>query len=483
MPAIPALVGPSSTGDSRYADCERTVGFYLQKNDGPGAIAPWSLLPFPGLTSRAVAAIGGPGRALWAQDNRALRIASSRFYEVTSDYAHADKGGVAVDTNPAQMVSSGDAGGEVCSCSGGKVYIYNLLTNTLSAAIASLTGNQVGYLDGFFLALDQATSTLRISDLLNGLTWDPTQFVQRSTAPDRWQALLVCGTYIYLFGSETTDVLYDAGAFPFPFAVVAGGLILCGIAAPFSAADINGVPVWLARTADGQLSLVRGNGTGAPSRISTHAFEKALRGYGTVADAEASTFDYSGHSFYKLNFPTAGACWVYDDLTGALVEWPYWNAVKGVEEAHRANHHAYAFGKHFVDDRATGDLYTLDDGVWTDNGATRRWVRRFPFPVVNGGRSWITVPEFEVFCDVGIGNQNDPGSDPQMALRISRDAGNTWGNERTKSAGKVGKYGTRVRWQMLGRWRDGRGAGELIMTDPVRWQLHGGAFDPIGGTA
>lgn len=482
MPPLLSVVGPSSAVESRLADVERTVGFYLQQNEGPGQFSPWLLLPFPGLTSRAAAA-QGPGRALWAQDGRMLRLVGLTLSEVFTDYSETARGTVAVDANPAQMASSGDAGVQVGISSGGNVYMFNLNTNVLSAAIGSLTAHQIAYLQGYFLGLNRSTSTIRISNLLDGLTWDPTQFVQRTTAPDRWQAILVAGQYVYAFGSETTDIFYLSGAFPFPFAIVPGALLLAGVAAAWSPATVNGVPIWLGQSGAGTLSLLRGTGTAQPTRISTHAFEKALRGYSTVSDAEGSSFNYSGHSFYKLNFPTAKACWVYDDLTGQLTEWPYWNATTGAEEASRGSHHCYAFGRHFIDDRTKGNLYTLDDGVWTDNGATRRWLRRFPFPRLSPDGFWVFGKWLEIFADVGIGNQNDPGSDPKLALRISRDGGNTWGLERTVSAGKVGKYLSRIRFRMLGRWRDGRGAAEIVMTDPVRWQISGGAWDvEVGAT-
>lgn len=66
------------------------------------------------------------------------------------------------------------------------------------------------------------------------------------------------------------------------------------------------------------------------------------------------------------------------------------------------------------------------------------------------------------------------GSDPQIMLQVSRNNGNTFGKEKWKSIGKVGKYFTRVRWTRLGSAKDF--VFQLTMTDPVPFEIiHGAA--------
>lgn len=484
MPAFPTLVGPSASGVSRLANCERTAGFYLEKN-GPGSNFPWSLLPRPGLTLRGTVT-EGPGRGLWAQDGRCLRVAGYRLYEVSNVWAHTLIGSVNLDTKPAQLVSNGDAGREVLVKSGRKLYVFDLDTNLMSGPIqiggVDIAADFIGYLDNRFLALDADLSFLRCSALSNGTSWSALSVTQRSTAGDRWKSLLVCGAYIYLFGSETTDVYYDGADPPMPYIPVPGAVIPVGIAAGASAAVLQGVPIWLAQTAAGGMSLVKGNGTGLPTPISDAAFDTAVKGYSTVADAEASVLDYRGHALYTLSFPTDRATWVYDGTTGALVEWPYWNTTTGREEASVALHHASVFGSSICDDRRTGDLYAVDGAAYTDQGATIRRVRRVPIPKLTPENYWIFLQELELFMDPGIGLQTGQGVDPTVALRISRDGGQTWGHEITLSAGAVGEYFTRVFVSQLGRFRDGFGAVELVFTDPVPYRLHGGSFQAQRGT-
>ena len=63
------------------------------------------------------------------------------------------------------------------------------------------------------------------------------------------------------------------------------------------------------------------------------------------------------------------------------------------------------------------------------------------------------------------------GDNPQVMLRISNDAGKTWISEQWRSAGKMGEYWKRIRWNGLGSAR--RRVFEVVVTDPVPWRLVG----------
>jgi len=78
---------------------------------------------------------------------------------------------------------------------------------------------------------------------------------------------------------------------------------------------------------------------------------------------------------------------------------------------------------------------------------------------------------FELDLDPGQGAVTGQGANPQVMMRMSDDGGKTWGIERWRSAGKIGEYGTRVRWDRLGRAR--RRVFEVVMTDPIAWRLTG----------
>ena len=62
-----------------------------------------------------------------------------------------------------------------------------------------------------------------------------------------------------------------------------------------------------------------------------------------------------------------------------------------------------------------------------------------------------------------------PNADPQVMLRMSRDDGHTWGNQRFKIAGQAGKFQTLVFFTRLGRARSM--IFEVECTDPIPWRM------------
>jgi len=71
-----------------------------------------------------------------------------------------------------------------------------------------------------------------------------------------------------------------------------------------------------------------------------------------------------------------------------------------------------------------------------------------------------------------------PGTDPQVMLRFSNDGGKTWINQPQRSAGKIGEYTKRIRWNRLGCAR--RRVFEVSVTDPIPWKLVGAYLTAMG---
>jgi hypothetical protein len=100
-------------------------------------------------------------------------------------------------------------------------------------------------LDGYFLVLDRSTSTVYQSDLYDGQTWGGLAFAQRSAMADRWQAMAVLNRDLWLLGSETSEVWYNAGTTPFAFAAHPSGVVMWGCAAPASVVAVGSSLLWL----------------------------------------------------------------------------------------------------------------------------------------------------------------------------------------------------------------------------------------------
>jgi hypothetical protein len=472
---FPALVGPSYTSQSPMAAVGRLVNLYVERVEDPRAKVQAALYPTPGVNVFAEPSEGAPGRGLFAQDGRCFAVCGHKLYELASNGDETDRGDVVADDFPATLQSNGDGGEELFITSGGLGYILDLGTNVLTqvnvAGPTPLVGDMGGYLDGFFLALERASSTWRISGSFDGSTdWEVLQAQQRSQAADRLQALLVSHKEIWLFGSQTTEVWYNAGASPFPFQPIPNAFLDYGIVAPFSATPLGRGPAWLGSSPAGHGIVLQANGYN-PVRISNHAVEYAIQRYATIDDAIGWTYQEHGHEFYVLSFPTAGHTWVYDTSIGPEEGWHErmkWNTRTASEEAWRPQFHCLAFGKHLVQDRQTGVIYEMSSEFGSDvDGDEIRRIRRCPH--ITNEKKALFFHELELDLEAGLGLQSGQGSEPTVMLRMSRDGGKTWGNERTVSAGRVGQYGARAVWQRLGMARDA--VFEISVSDPIPWRF------------
>lgn len=433
------FLGPSNQSKSPFADDERTVNLFAEPTESPSAPAPWVLLPTPGLTQLATVP-QAPVRANFAENGRQFFIAGFAFYEYTTAGVTTLRGSVASNENPATIFSNGFVGNQLFITSGDVGYCFDLTTNTLTTVLPS-GATMGGYLDGFFLALDAATSTLQISNLFNGLIWNPTQIAQRTAGGDFWQAVYVVNRLIYLLGSETSEVWWNAGTSPFPFGPIQEGFSQFGIAAPFSGAvDVS--LTFLGRNAQGRGIIYRMEGY-SPKRVSTHALEHEIQAYPVISDAVAGITQQGGHTVYILTFPTADTTKCLDQNTNLWNERMFWDVNTSTEKAYRAMFFASLPSINVAGDRLTGTLYIIDPDVYTDVGAAAI-IRIRQAPRLSMNQTRFTINKLQLVMDIGLGLVTGQGSDPQVMLAMSKDAGKTYGDDQFTTAGPIGSFDTRV---------------------------------------
>jgi len=460
---FPGFVGPSYVSQSPVADAERTVNLYPEALEVAGK-QQGVLYPTPGFTA-FVTLPDAPVRGLFALNDRAFAVGGATLYEVfTGGTATARSAILSNDGAPVTISSNGDGGGQLFLTSGGKGYIYDLGANTLTQVLSS--AHFGAFIDGYFVALDIAAAQAKSSALLDGTSWPGASFAQRLVGPDTWKAIAVSYRDLWLFGSHSTDVWYNAGLSDFPFAPTPN-VVNQGIVAPYSVALLGSSPVWLSQNQQGAGIVVLAEGY-QPRRISTHALEYALSQYASLADAVGWTYQDQGHTHYVLSFPSAGATWVYDVASGTWHERGYWSSADMAYQEYRVRSHMFAFGHHLVGDRTTGTIYRMDIDLATDvDGTGIRRLRRTPHLSATGTR--ITYWAMEVELETGIGIAVGQGSDPQIMAKWSDDYGRTFGNEHWTSAGAIGAYRTRAIWRRLGSGRNR--VFEVSLSDPVPWRV------------
>ncbi len=477
MPAFPNALGRSYLASNVITDQESTINWFAEISEAKGATSRVSFLPTPGVQSAAMVPKVG-FRAMWQMNGRCFGVVQDALYEFTQSagvITATPRGSVAIDNNPATICTNGAGGSQLFITSGTNGYVYDLLANTLTP-VAALTGKatQGDYLGGYFLAFDALTSTVFYSDLLDGTTWDPTNYFQRTNQPDAWIAMKVTSwNYICLVGEQTGEFWYPNGNFPLPFQPDPAGAFIKGCAAAFSMTNAGGTLAWLSKNNDGDFEIVAASGL-EPQRISDFGLETQLAAYVrdglSIANAVGQSFRMQGHTFYRLTLPTSGIekTWQFDFTSGWWTEVATWIAEDAEYTYFRPVFVCFAFNKTLAGDRESGVLYHLGMHLPMDvDGRPIRRLRRTPSVVA--AQTHVYHRKLSILAKVGVGTISGQGLNPKLMLRYSDDGGITWGNEMECSIGEQGAYSALVWFWQLGVARDR--VYELSASDPVPYEL------------
>lgn len=533
-----AIVGPSYSIQAQNADAQMAMNVYCENDESGLGKTPNSLLPTPGKKVFLSNTLG-PTRGSFTINGRTFMAFSgpgTNFIELKID-ANGNGYGVGVgnifsDGRPVSICSDGQ---NLLIASAGVCYTYDLIGGAGFVEVAALSGTPisfVGFLDGYFLALQSNSRIFQTSTIEDPTTWDPLDTNEISVFGDNVPTMLVDHRLIWFFGLTKSVVYYDSGDPNTPFLPVPGGFIEQGIAASQSAAKLDNSIFWIGGDERGSGVVWRANGY-TPTRVSNHAVEFAIQNYARIDDAVSFTYQDQGHSFFEIFFPsvtvdqfgnsTGTATWCFDQATGLWHQRGFWDTNFGAFEADRAWNHVFAqfqqpngriVTKHLVGDWFAGNVFENSINFYDDAGSAIRRVRRATY--IGSEQKWAFHQQLQVDVEVGLGltlaalwnsfdtypvgawvsynnlnyialvanNGNEPdthpsdwsqqdslpqGGDPQMCLRWSDDGAHTWSNEHWTSCGKMGEYNRRAIWYRLGRSRSR--IYEISMTDPIPWRV------------
>ena len=389
----------------------------------------------------------------------------------------------------------------------GVTLTFSPFLTTLTTPFAGAVG--CGFLDGWFVFNQPDSQIFWVLDSTS-TTLDPLYFASAEGSPDNLVTLIVDHREIWLFGTNSVEVWYDAGLPDFPMARIQGAFNEIGCLAAYSVAKLDNGLFWLGTDQRGNGIVYRSKGYSG-ERVSTHAVEWQIQQYSNLSDAVGYTYQQDGHSFYVLNFPTADTTWVYDVATGAWHERAGWE--NDAFTRTRGNCQLNFNNEILIGDYRAGELYAYDPTVYSEAGTTQKWLRSWrALPTGQNDLNRSTQHSLQLDCQAGVGlpgysqeEVNDiiyiydrahdfildragspllirdyadytvtVGADPQVMLRWSDDGGHTWSNEHWKSMGQIGQTGYRTIWRRLGmtmKLRDR--VYEISGTDPVQIAIMG----------
>lgn len=475
-----SLEGGAYTTRSIIASAQRCINYYPEINPR-GALVPYTYYQRAGYVPLLDVGKGpirciyraSTGDAYVASGHEIYRIPAGTLSPVLLGDITADK------TTPVSMVDNGgpNAGQVVIVDGSSNGWQTTLSTNNFSQ-ISDPTGfftgaDKVDYIDTF-VVWNQPGTVFWNSTLSNTIEpFNGLYTAGKTGYNDNLVTLYVVRHEVVLFGELKSEVWYDAGLFPFPFAELPGTYIEHGCVAKYSPAQADIAVYWLSQDLQGTGMVLRFRGY-LTDRVSNHALEDAIREMQQtvgISDAIGMTYQLDGHVFYVLTFPAGDQTWVYD----AAVEEPHmawhqqaWTDTDGTLHRIRAMSHGIINGQNAFGDWQNGTIYTPDLNTYTDtvNGvvAPLTCIRSFPHlgrgrmegtgqvAELDGRRVQFSAFRADIECGLGpVGIDNLPA---QITLRWSDDRGRTWGSGVLQSNGQPGEYLTQPQWLGLGIARD-----------------------------
>lgn len=469
MARIPILGGAYSAA-SFIANAQRCVNLFPEQNPD------WSRPPSntthyvrPGLIRRATPPQPGPGRALYVASNGNLyAVIGQSVYFIDSDFNFHLLGLMVNDfVSPVSIADNGldaivvDGSSVLAGNASGNV--IDIFHNTLSQIGDPnfLGGTRADFLDSF-LILNEPGSPNWYSTLSQQIAFNALDFGTKTAWPDNVTTVVAIEREAWIFGPYKSEVWANAGTIPFTFNILQGVIIEHGCGAVYSPATIDTSVFWLNQTREGARMVMKSDQHIA-RRISTNAIDKELLTYPRVDDAIGVTYQYRGHNFYKIHFPTADRTWGYDLSTEQWHEDAFFDT-NGVQHRSKVLYVVEAYNRLLGLGWNDGTLYELDQNTFTDDGIPIQFIRSMPH--ILDGDDFSRETLWRVMADMESGYY--PGIElpvqstgpfvnvpsPMVSLRISWDRGESFGDYLTEFLGQSGAAETLIQWSRLGYGSD-----------------------------
>lgn len=313
-----------------------------------------------------------------------------------------------------------------------------------------------------------------VSEAEDATTWDAAMV---GSAQREYDALIrpwAQGGQLFLIGETSTETYYNSGASDFPFEPVRAAAGPWGCAAPYTVAEVGDGLMWVGQRKNGQVTVVKMEGY-RPSVVATEAVAWWLDAATTaqLAAATAMSFRWLEHDLYVLT--CADQTWAYDATATAALGKPVWtrwtSPVSGVAGAWRGRFHAYAWGRHFVSDRAAAKILEVDQATYTDLDGTAASFEKI------GVSGYVLADDKAVYHHrVHIDFANTTGT-ATVLLESSDDGGSTWASHGSVS---LASGDNRAEWHSLGLARTDR-AYRVTVTGDVGFAIIGAWLDLEAG--
>jgi hypothetical protein len=467
------LVGDSYQAWSLPFNSERTVNLFpVYDRDGREVAA---LYGTPGLSLFSTIGSGAIRGGFKSKKNgRVFFVSGNILFEVDSAGTSTNRGSL---NQSAGNITISENETQMAICDGETVYIYTYSSDTFAQVTdpdLPVSGT-ITTIDNYFVVNEVGTGKFYISALGDGTSWNALDFKSAESSPDKILRVFNGVGELWCFGENTTELFSNTGASDFPFEKISNGDFDIGILSPYSAQAIGRSIFWLGQDAYGK-GIVYETSSINPRPISTPAIDILIQAASNPEDIVSWVYQEKGHTFYILTGGGLETSLCYNITNKMWHERAFTNP-EGNFEPHRGQCCVFAFGQQIVGDRENGNLYTMDMDIYSDNGFDIVRERIYRHLYKEGDR--LRYNDLEVGVESGVGLQNGQGSNPKLALSLSKDDGRTYSNTYTVEIGKAGEYFETARWRQLGV-TEGM-TFKLRFSDPVKVAWFGSYLKRLSG--
>lgn len=423
-------------------------------------------------------------RALGRVGDDIYAVAGGALYTVDEDIAVTNLGAILDDPNASIAGNFGSVG----VVSSGRYYLYTSPSITQPTAGAFSDFGSICYVGGYTVLTERNGNKFQWSDLADPTTLDALNFQTADTRDDNILRGFSLNGRLVLFKERSIETWYVTGqANTEAFKRVVGATIDTGLKSFGLITDFSGGLFFVGD--DNIAYLLAG---GQPQPLANPAVQTAIK-QGTATNC--FTYEDEGHKFLCIRFSDRPA-WCYDLTTGEWHEraetrkFTAWTAIATVERggnwyAGNEQGQIVSLTRSATDlvgpEETTGPLFrrAISKEVYTGN----RFKVKLLEILGRVGRSTLGTSG-HYLLDVGFGfvfglsdtavlSLGEFTGSPRaasIAIRVSRDGGNTWSELKTRSFGDQGEYEARAVWRSLGQYR--RFCIELNWSDPTEMPIN-----------
>lgn len=449
MPAIPFGLSSYKRGPGDLPELP-VVNMYAE--EAPTEAGRVVLQSRPGLSDRSADMGAGPVRGLFKRDgvlgNGLFGVSGGSLYAGTTELGVIDGSG-SVSMAGYENLLFANAGTEIRGWDGSTLTSIAFPDNAYVAKILIASSRLV--------AIRRDTGQFYWTPVL-GSTVDGLDFATAENQPDRLLDALFIDDVLLLFGAETVEFWPNTGDSDLPFRPLEGRVIEKGVRATGCATAIGSTFAWV--TNENQVCV-----GGENTVISEPGLQERIEAAESVS---LFTFLLDGVEFLALRMDDETQCW--NKRAGTWSEFNSYGQTNWVPQCFAGG----VFGSAI-------DGGTLEWGAGhEDLGGVLERRFRAGFSIDSGGQN---IADVGLRCNVGqspflVGDYDNP----TVEMRLSRDAGQTWGTWRGVSLGEQGNYRTKVQWRSCGMASRPGFLAEFRVTDPVPLRVSSVLVnEPMGG--